>query len=215
MNDEEKNSVNVYLTSQENRQRVYGDDKPDPHKHYIIVQNESLTKRSELLTTENNRLQKEFDEKDDEVDKMEITVRYMRGELKNFVELRNLADKISSTLREKEVHMIKQHNITTTFIPKFLTQFATNKSLSMMNWIMLWYLDMFSLPYVFTTEMITILATTMLVGVSPSDINNHKKMFRIYTHEQLQFDDEIRKLQDEIKKTDDGNDFLSKYIDSL
>jgi hypothetical protein len=213
MKDEK--SVNVYLTESSDRQRVYGDDKPDPHKHFIIVQNESLTHKANLLTTENQRLQKDFDEKDDEVDKMEIQVRYMRGELKNFVELRNLADKITSATERKGTHMSKQYDKTSEFIPRFLTQFVLSKSLSFINCIALWYFDKLTIPHIFTTELVTIISTTAITGVSPRDISNHKKEFEKYTTSQHVLTNEIKKIREEVKRADSGNDFISKYIDSM
>lgn len=213
MKDEK--SVNVYLTEQSDRKRVYGDNKPDPHKHFIIVQNEHLTHKANLLMSENQTLQKEIDSKDDEVDTMEIQVRYMRGELKNFVELRKMADKISSSLERKGVIMDNQYEKTNKFIPRFLIQFLMNKSLTMLNLLILWYSDRLTLPYIVTAELITTASTLVITGVTPVHINNHKKEFKTYLDSQLVVSNEIEKFREEIKRTDDGNDFISKYIDSM
>jgi hypothetical protein len=211
----EKHNINVYLTDSDDRKRVYGDDKPDPNKHFIIIQNESLTHRANLLTIENNRLQKDNDDKEEEVDKMDVQIRYMRGELKNFVELRTMSDKITEATERKISHMNAQYEKTNKFIPKFLTQLVFSKSLSMLNILLLWYSNRLTIPYIFTTELISMLLTTNISGVTPGDVGIHKKEFMEYIETQLGFTAEIKKLRDEVKRADDGNDFITKYIDSM
>jgi hypothetical protein len=214
MSNDNKN-INVYLTESEDRQRVYGDDKPDPNKHFIIIQNESLTHKANLLITENHRLQKENDEKEDEVDKIETQVRYMRCELKNFVELRNMADKITEVCEKKIVHMNSQYEKTNKFIPKFLTQFVVGKSLSVINLLALCYVDRLTIPYILTTELISMLVTSTIAGVTPTDIITHKKEFTEFTKTQLDFTAKIKMIREEVKIAENGNDFISKYIESI
>ena len=213
MNSEK--SVNVYLSTPEDRKRVYGDDKPDPHKHFIIVQNEILTSKSDRLTDENSKLLKEIEEKDNEVDKMEVQLRYIRGELKNFVELRKMADAITTHVENIETKTKDQLDKWVKFIPRFLTQFVLNKTLSVINCILLWYFNKLTIPFIITTELVTTITTVIVTGISPIDIKDYKKGFLQYTETHSVATEEVKKIKDEMKRTDDGNDFISKYIDCM
>jgi cell division protein FtsB len=208
-------NVNVYLTNPEDRQRVYGDDKPDPHKHFIIVQNENLTSESARLRGENSRLQKEIDDGEAEVDKMETQVRYMRGELKNFVELRKMADLITLATEEKEKNTKDQYDLTMKFFPKFLVQFALSKINMVGSCLILWYIDRLTIPYILSTELLTTLTNIVISGVSPYDVMKHKDELELYSIARNKTNTEIEKLRKEVKRADDGNDFITKYIDSM
>ena len=85
MENETKFNINVY---EGNKQKI--DNADNSTQQYIIIMNEELQNKLRVLQQELNEMKSKNDELESESDKHENSIRYMRGVLKNFVELRNM-----------------------------------------------------------------------------------------------------------------------------
>jgi uncharacterized membrane protein len=97
-----KDSVNIY---------VNGDEKDtmsatNIHENYIIQMNNSLNEENKILRMDNKESQHKIDELEEEIERMEKSKTYMKGLLKNFVEI----DTHRKTIIKNYKHIISQKN---------------------------------------------------------------------------------------------------------
>ena len=88
-------SLNFFLNDEQADSRVFGNSDIDVNKNYLILQNDVLQKKCYDLEKEKNEIQKSSDEFEIESEKFDESSRYIKNEMKNFIELRNMAEKIS------------------------------------------------------------------------------------------------------------------------
>ena len=211
--DEKTKQINLFLND-DNERRVFGDEKPDPNKHYLILQNDVLHAKINQLEHDFLCVTKDLESKEEEVDKMEEQSRYMKGEMKNFVELRKMAGKITDMTIKKQKCVQLRYEDEHRFFVKLLIFIITNKCLLFVSSGVMWYLDQFSISTLFISELANILTASFVTQILPGYKERLTKLEK-YKTEERSFDLEIEKISKEIKETDESIDFISKYIDSL
>lgn len=212
--DEKTKNVNFFL-NENNEERVFGNEKPDPNKHYLILQNDTLHAKIMALEQEHITLTKELEAKEDELDTFDEQSRYIKGEIKNFVELRRMADEITHLTEEKE-DISDLHLKNVQAVANRLTMFIfVNKIFVLACFALLHYMDMFSIYMVLTCEFVNVMNSCIATLTTPLDMKHMADLRRGYKNEKTLLEEEIKKLKNEIKKTDESNDFISKYIDCL
>lgn len=220
--NEEKNqrnrSFNFYLKDEIADNRVFGNSDistADANKHYIILQNDTLQTKCYELEKQKNEIQKTCDEFEEEVDKYDESGRYMRNELKNFVELRKMEHEISVLFEDKYKEYQKLHlellNIIK-IICIFIIFFRLLDSAMLYFIIYTSFDDIYSLLGVADVINILNLICYVFFGQEFKTARSCIKQFNINMDV---LDKTIKQKREEIKKTDDSNDFISKYIDNL
>lgn len=204
---------NLYLNTEEDDVRVFENSNPDANKNYIIFQNDTLQKKNYELEKEKSEILKRSEEFECEVDKFDEQLRYIRGELKNFVELRLMEKQIADVAESKEKDVAMQLSESTKSLKRLILSLCVSKSLSMVIGI----LRIFNYDFSFGS-----------LGLLTGDILFTSYVFLYYfTGEKLkcesnpfdlrqkQFEQKIKELKIKIKELDDSNDFIGKYIDNL
>jgi len=211
--DEKTKQINLFLND-DNERRVFGDEKPDPNKHYLILQNDTLHAKINQLEHDFLCANKDLEVKEEEVDKMDEQSRYMKGEMKNFVELRKMADKITDMTVKKQKCIQLRYDDEHRFFVKLLIFIITNKFLLFVSSGVMWYLDQFSISTLFISELANVLTASFITQILPGYKERLTKLEK-YKIEERSFDVEIEKVKKEMKETDESIDFISKYIESL
>lgn len=212
--DEKTKNVNFFL-NESNEERVFGNEKPDPNKHYLILQNDILHAKIMALEQEHITLTKDLEAKEDELDSFDEQSRYIKGEIKNFVELRRMADEITHLTEEKE-DLSDLHLKNVQAIVNRLIMFVfVNKIFAISSFALLYYMDMFSIYMVLACELVNVVNSCIATLTTPLDFKHMSDLRKGYKDERRMLEDEIKKLKSEIKRTDDSNDIISKYIETL
>jgi len=204
----------IYLSNQENKERVFGLEPPDPNTRYIIMQNDMLQTRIKEIESENIRISADIVLKEDECDDMDERLRYIKGELKNFVELRNMSSALSK-LTNINYNALKEHQKNTAVLTKRIcTYILVDKLSGLLTVLVLWYLNKLTLTNIIFALMSTTGVNMFSIRI-PSTINKYK----LSDTENIKIRDanmnQIHTIVKEMKKTDESNDFISKYIESL
>lgn len=220
MTTETPPNVNVFLTDSAQKQRVFGTDEPDPNKNYIILQNDTYAKRNIELELSLKESQTENERLESEVDRLETSNTYMNGELKNFVELAKMHDDVAE-------HYKKMAKFDTKTVENFGGQV---KPLSYAMVFFPLYIQITYMLSAFITSQVTIggiaiLTTLNLIGISglafALDLSPNyfkrirKNVVKTRDLEKKPIYDEIKKIEAEIKRTNEANDILFKYIDLI
>ena len=107
------NKVNIFLNSlDEKKENIVNSNNINAYEKYVIVQNDTLLQKNTGLHNENMELKKHIDTLEDENERMEKSVRYMKGLLKNFSELDKLRikmDKNKSDLCSRSGDLYKSY----------------------------------------------------------------------------------------------------------
>lgn len=204
----------IYLSNQENRERVFGSEQPDPNTSYIIMQNDMLQTRIKVIEAENIRVLADSVSKEDECDVMDERLRYIKGELKNFVELRNMSSKVSE-LTNINYKALKEHQQNNAVLTKRIcTYILVDKLSSLLTVLLLWYINKLTLSNIIFALMSTTGVNMFSINI-PSAVNKYKLSDTEHIKIRNKNTNEIHTIIKEMKKTDESNDFISKYIDSL
>jgi len=212
----EKQNISFYLTNDETKQKITGDNSNmSSSEKYIILQNDCLNAINNELREKINSMQVELKDLEEETDKNDERTRYMRNEMKNFVELRIMTNEVLSMFENKyKVSELKYKTIIELY--KCLINFIFfNKILSLGGRFVLWYFDRFNLVSVLITEIISGVSAAYATKLSPGVLKKTKKLLESYETQTKKFDSDIMEQKKNIKVTDDSNDFITKYIDSL
>ena len=212
--DEKTKNVNFFL-SENNEERVFGNEKPDPNKHYLILQNDILHAKIMALEQEHITLTKDLEAKEDELDSFDEQSRYIKGEIKNFVELRRMADEITHLTEEKEdAYELQLKNIQA--VVNRLTMFIfVNKIFMFSCFGLLYYMNMFTVYMVLACELVNLMNSCIATLTTPIDLKYMADLRKGYKNDRKLLEEDIKKLKHEIRKTDESNDFISKYIECL
>ena len=210
-------SLNFYLNDETADNRVFGSSDistSDANKHYIILQNDTLQQKCYELEKQKNEIQKICDEFEEQVDTYDESSRYMKNEMKNFIELRKMEQEISVLLETKYKKYQKYHtellDILKTVI-LFVIFFRLIDSIIMYFIIYTGYDD---LLFFCIADLINI-SNLICYGLFGQEVKTAKNCIETFNININMLDKTIKQKREEIKKTDDSNDFISKYIDNL
>jgi len=181
-------------------------DYNDANK-YIILQNDSLHVMNKTLTCTINEVQSDLVEKESEIESQETSIRYMKGEMKNFVELREMEKRITEITIAKYNAMVKLRDMN-----HMMTRYyAILGGATIVAWA--------GLEYCRVHIGITIPTCAILFGGSAWVLDIGPLIYNSAVNqvwgEIARCDTDICQRKIEIKRVDDSNDFISTYIDNM
>lgn len=188
-------TININLRKSESTDDV--DEKTTTS--YIISQNRKLAHENKLLTIEKVALEKEIDEKEDELGRTERSNVHMRGILKNFKRIADLHNK-NSTSRELMVREVQSDMF------EFLEEIRQMRNICFIGYIIYLSLMFFVMSwsnFIMTNISIAPCMATFfyLSSFKPS---SSKTIL-----------DTIRQNKKEIKEIEESLDFINEYVDSI
>ena len=159
-----------------------------------------------------------LDSQEEEVDKLETQLRYMRGELKNVFELKVMAENIQAIEKSKGTVCTSKLTLVTSQLKSMYTLHGAHFVMIFVSTFYLAYAG--SLTYhitlVATTSILASLLFTMaLHRVTPIHYRAYRDANDVYVAKLNNYDADIKRIQDDVKRTETSNDFISKYIDSI
>lgn len=188
-------TININLRKSESTDDV--DEKTTTS--YIISQNRKLAHENKLLTIEKVALEKEIDEKEDELGRTERSNVHMRGILKNFKRIADLHKK-NSTSRELMVREVQSDMF------EFIEEIRQMRNICFIGYIIYLSLMFFVMSwsnFIMTNISIAPCMATFfyLSSFKPS---SSKTIL-----------DTIRQNKKEIKEIEESLDFINEYVDSI
>jgi len=203
-------NVNFYLSPPGG-----GDVKNEPviYKDYIISQNQMVQSNLLELTRKNIELENEKVVLEEENDHYDVSARYMKSEMKNFVELAKMHDEVR-VLSGKTTDLYLTLNASNDALIKRMACFLIlSKSafcvFSMINWYSGWVFP------VVGVDLSTCAFLAVCLRLTPGYASRWMKANKDNIVHMNNINAESKQILDAIKKTDDSNDFISKYIDNL
>ena len=209
MSDEtEKMSINVYTT---NKDSILKADNSSTE--YILKLNEEYNNTNVELRLKISELRDTIDELESTNDKQDSSMRYMRGMLKNYVELKMLYKGISDKndslykINDKELKLYNKYfdtyfNMLFACICMYYTSLMCFVYLGYMN------LNMVIISFIRITGCINI--CIKYYNIESYDLGNREICEVV-----KRISEGIKEDKDNIKKIEDGSDFLTEYIDNL
>ena len=188
-------------------------EEPVIYKDYIISQNQLIHSNISELTLKNTELQNEKTVLEDENDHYETSTRYMKNEMKNFVELAKMHGDVR-ILSGKTTDLYSELKATNDALIKRMAVFLLMSKgvfcmVSMINWYSGWVIPSTSF------DLATCAFLAVCLRLTPRSISDWTKKNADNLAEVNKINAESKKILDTIKKTDESNDFISKYIDNL
>jgi hypothetical protein len=188
-------TINIHLKKSESTDDV--DEKTTTA--YIISQNRKLAHENRLFVIEKVALEKEIDEKEDELGRTERSNIHLKGILKNFKTLADLHNKIS-TSRELMVREVQSDMF------EFLEEIRQMRNICFIGYIIYLSLMFFVMSwsnFIMTNISIAPCMATFfyLSSFKPS---SSKTIL-----------DTIRQNKKEIKEIEESLDFINEYVDSI
>jgi predicted nuclease with TOPRIM domain len=183
-------SVHIYL---KNKQDLGYVNKLSSHEKYIILMNETLQMDNRDLRSQLKESETKTDEQENEIDRNDVSTRYMKGMLKNFVELSKLEDKYKTI---KDSVLVDNKN--------YLKQFKKDvtKQLRVFEFVSL-------LAVCLACQIMLLLLTVgICIGLEYTLINMHYP-----SNEKNEYT--LKKLNVEIKTIKDSQDFIGDHIDNI
>ena len=188
-------TININLRKSESTDDV--DEKTTTS--YIISQNRKLAHENKLLTIEKVALEKEIDEKEDELGRTERSNVHMRGILKNFKRIADLHSK-NSTSRELMVREVQSDMF------EFLEEIRQTRNICFIGYIIYLSLMFFVMSWSnFIMTNISI-APCMATFFYLSSFKPSSSKTILGT---------IRQNKKEIKEIEESLDFINEYVDSI
>jgi hypothetical protein len=191
------------MSSKRNRNIVDITDNCSPEQKYIILQNETLFKENKDFLKLVTELKLKISDYEDQIDTSDNSKRYIKGLLKNLVELEKMRKEISDI---NKVTLAK--NIV--FIEKCKTDMNKCFTYQLTFVILMMFLS-FQFGLISLFEFLFIVFSSVV-----SEINffyRSSKVFKI--PENIEANERIQLIEASIKEIERGQDFLSEHIDSL
>lgn len=179
---------NIYLNSETVKNKVFKDSTPQTR--YIILMNDTLQSENRNLNNRIAELEMKQNEMDEEADKNDTSKRYIKGLLKNLVELEKMRDEISK-ISKNITHNIKNSYNKLLNIVTIIIMIIILSPIIYFN-----YYQLFSI----ITLIFYFVKNKLKITICPEFYDENKK---------------INEIEIEIKKIKDTQDFLSEYIDNL
>jgi hypothetical protein len=183
-------AVHIYLKQQKDIKSI---ENISSHERYIILMNETLQSDNRELRSTIKDLEVKTDELENETDRNEVSTRYMKGMLKNFVELSKLQQKyrtVTDTILTDNKNYLKR------FKSETKKQLRVFELISLPAVFLIWQF-MFTLSII---GFITIIEYTLLNLHYPSNDKNAAI---------------LKELTREIKTIQDAQDFIGDHIDNI
>ena len=193
----EKMSINVFTNQKE---KIMKSDQSC--NEYILRMNEEYNNSNIELRLKVEDLNVKIDNLENDNDKQDSSIRYMKGLLKNYVELKMLY----KTMNNKRVDYIK-------FNDKCIKEYYY----LIFMCVAMYYVNLVIFLFVDIITIQTIFAALISLAISLGFCFNYYHMDRqLHNNKQIvNINDELKKDNKNIEEIEDGCDFISEYIDNL
>jgi hypothetical protein len=184
-------------------------------KNYIIRQNTSLNESNKNLISENASLTLQLESKEDELDTMETQIRYIKNELKNFVELRELEQCITNLTIKKESKtkdISKEYRKLLLFSIVFICVYKIFNLITLFTFA---YNDVFNLDNVILIDFVHLFSIFCLPECLMHKYSNFYSKIKTTKQCIETIVESVKVKKEEMKKIEDSNSFIVKYIDNL
>lgn len=205
MSEPETMSINVFTN---NKESILKSDNSS--NEYILKMNEEYNNNNIKLNYELQDLKHVVNNLESENDKNETSIRYMRGMLKNYVELKLLYKSVS----DRRFECNKLYNKDINNMDKYNTDMYQTIILS----IFIYYLTMIVNVYFENTSIYDIFVSVSILISSIIFSTKYYNLNPNITLNHLTIDsikDDINKSLTDIKVIEDSNNFLDEYIDNI
>lgn len=207
-NEPEKMSINVFTTNKDSIMK-----SENSSTEFIIKQNEEYNNSNVKLRIELVQLRTDMERLEDDNDKQGTSIRYMRGMLKNYVELKGLYKSIVES-REKLAKIDAKEL-------KMYDKYCIDQGLCIMFFIFLFIMNNLVFVYMGVMPLRVLMKMMLSVVICGSvscqyyglneQMKNMGKDYNFVKNVVEGIDESLVK----IKKIESSSDFLSEYIDSL
>lgn len=203
-NENKYNKVNIFLNSLEEKNEKVNNTNSNVnvYEKYVIVQNDTLLHKNAELHNENMDLKKTIDNLEDENERMEKSVRYMKGLLKNFSELDKLRIEMD---KNKSDLCLKSRDIYKSYVKEVGVDVRIIESIITVVMLFGMYLNIFNILF-FTigAVFITYLEKNkkLLNNLQINDLLNLSK------------NQKLMDIEKSIKQITDAYDFIYECIDN-
>lgn len=197
-------NLNIYLGSSDNKQLVL--ENASASEKYIIFMNDNLQTENKELRIKIDDITKEKDELQDDNEKFDTSKRYMKGLLKNLVEIEKLHDEVKKIYIDIHEKRVKDEKIMIDNFFRFLNKL---KIIFSVLFAITMHFELVNHIYVFTLSfliIVCILASESVVRHIKSITNNSSIQLLM---------NNINNKENEIKVIKNTQDFLDEYIDNL
>tara|TARA_A100001015_G_C14996058_1_gene716257 strand:- start:1108 stop:1737 length:630 start_codon:yes stop_codon:yes gene_type:complete len=206
--EHEKMSINVYTNQKESIMKA-----DNSSTEYVLKMNEEYNNRHVDMQLKIQELRHSYEDLENTTDKQDSSIRYMRGMLKNYVELRDLYK--SMVERREELTKINNKEL------KLYDTYCLNVYNSFLFFMFLYFVNNLVLIYagiISASVFIKSVLSMIICGgasIQYYDIgrmyNNIGKDYNLIEKMATGIDEDLAK----IKEIEDGSDFLSEYIDGM
>ena len=197
-------SIRIYLNKKDEADTVLSSSTPE--QRYIILMNDNLQGDNRELRAKVAELENRVQELETDVDKYDTSNRYIKGILKNFVEVEKLNKelvviyngmnlKLSNSFIDSKKTLNHNINVLELFIVSFM--------FLLLNFHFITFYTL-----VENISCIVVIGTTLVL----CHVNIHKYYSSFDFCSET---DRIKKVNSDIKSITDSQDFLSEHIDNL
>jgi hypothetical protein len=196
----EKETVNIYFKNDDVKNDVL--KGASAHEKYIIIQNQTLQQEHRDLSFQIKELELKIKEIEDENETYDESKRYIRGLLKNLVELERFREKIS------DINQTIAENIKDTIQEYMKTQ------IRLFRFLQILFTVIFSIVFnfeIFDIFQFCIFLICVMISLGFTELLFYNFVIPKYEHEMK----DIEELEVKIKQIHQTEDFLHKYIECL
>ena len=200
-----KENIGIYFKNEESKDDTL--KNASSYEKYIILINETLQTENRNLSKEIKEVEQNNDDLQDQIDKSDTTIRYMRGLLKNLVEL----DRLRITINDNYDDFIVKNKDNTLYYIEYIKKFQIMYRISALIFIAILYqmnADYKTIIFILCTNLLNFVYSEFVYY--HFECSNHKN---INTH--IALTNKNFETNKEIKKITDAQDFLYDYIDYL
>ena len=197
MSSENKSeSINIYLRNEEQKSTIMNDLSAE--RKYIILQNDTLQAENREYSKKIKELENEIEELEIDSGKMEKSMTYIKGMLKNFVEVDRLYKKIEVEQVELQAK-INKNNKSKKYT--YFTEMIKYNLISILIFMICFYFDTYLTFFSFTFD-------KLLFVYIFYEYNKSLNLNTVVTHSVIE---EARNKINEIHK---AQDYISELIDN-
>lgn len=194
-NDGSSDTINIHLRPGESNS---DDVEEKSSTQYIISQNRRISHENKLLIIDKVSLEKELDEKDDELGRTEKSNVHLKGLLKNFKELSDLNSQISSSHQV----ILKDNQTDIFYFQQHIIQIRNILSIIYGIYMLLMFFIMSFSSFIIMN--ISIFPLISILYVCNFKLSSSKIIL-----------DDIRVKRRMIREIEDSLDYINEYIDSI
>jgi hypothetical protein len=192
--------VNIFFTNDNTKDNTLKDSTP--YERYIILMNETLQSENKKLSSQINDLEKNVNQLEEENESYDNSKRYTRGLLKNLVELEKMHLQISA---KNKLMFLDTKDYISNYFKKYIYLFR------MLECILICFSAVIYHNNVFDVIQFSLFSVFFIIPLIFTEMFFNKFDLPKYSKDI----DEMKEIEDKIKKIKDSQDFLCDYIDNL